>query len=230
MYKFYQMTNIEIVSEFTNMFRLNNKDNRIPKRFILKTLEDSATFLISQKWAERSLLQDANIFTPIPCFEFEKINTKNCPSIEFRRCDILMKSKKPLPKLMFSKLGGSIRDIVSLDGDYRFTFVDETQYRRNKKRKYSIKNEVSLYIGSDNHLYIPDNEIFSLDLVILTPNVDDAEEASGCNDGDKCKNKWTSTFVCPDKLLEDVKNMTSQRLGITKSVREDINPNSVEGA
>lgn len=225
------MTNNEIVSEFINMFRLNNKDNRIPRRFILKILEDSATFLISQKWAERSLLQDINIFTVIPCFEFEKINSKNCPSIEFRLCNTLMKSKKPLPKLMFSKLGGSIRDIVSLDGDYRFTFVDETQYRRNKKRKYKIKNEVSIYIGSDNHLYIPDDEIFSLDLTVLTGDRDGAEEASGCSDSKGCKSsKWLSDFVCPDKLLEAVKDIAAQRLGVTKQIREDNNPNSVEGA
>lgn len=224
------MTNNEIVSEFSNIFRLNNKDNRIPRRFILKLLQDSASFLISQKWAERSLLQDINIFTDISCFEFKKINTVDCPSIEFRRCDILMKSKKPLPKLLFSKLGGSIRDIVSLDGDYRFNFVDETQYRRNKNRKYKAKNEVYLYIGSDNHLYIPDRDIYTLDLTVLTLDKDGAKETSGCNDvGSSCKSKWDSEFVCPDKLLEAVKDIASQRLGITKQVREDLNGNGVEG-
>lgn len=224
------MTYNEIVSEFTNMFRLNNKDNRIPKRFILKTLQDSTAFLVSQKWAERSLLQDINIFTTINCFEFEKINVKNCPSIEFRLCNTLMKSKKPLPKLLFSKLGGSIRDIVSLDGNYRFNFVDETQYRRNKNRKYKVKNEVYLYIGSDNHLYIPDEEIYSLDLTVLTLDKNGAEDASGCSDEDSgCKNKWDEEFIIPDKLLEAVKDMTAQRLGISKQIREDFSPNGVEG-
>lgn len=226
------MTNNEIVSEFINMFRLNNKDNRIPRRFILRTLQDATTFLVSQKWAERSLLQDINIFTPIPCFEFEKINTKNCPSIEFRLCNTLMKSKKPLPKLLFSKLGGSIRDIVSLDGDYRFSFVDETQYRRNKNRKYKLKDEVYVYIGSDNHLYIPDQEIYSVDLTVLTLDKEGAEEASGCSDeGDgSCKSKWLSEFICPDKLLEAAKDIAAQRLGVVKQIREDNNANGVENA
>lgn len=224
------MTNNEIVSEFSNIFRLNNKDNRIPRRFILKVLQDAASFLVSQKWAERSLLQDLNIFTDIPCFEFKKINTVDCPSIEFRRCDILMKSNKPLPKLLFSKLGGSIRDIVSLDGDYRFNFVDETQYRRTKKRKYQVKNEVYLYLGSDNHLYIPDREIYSLDLTVLTLDKDTAEECSSCTDNKECKeSKWSNNFICPDKLLEGVKDIALQRLGITKQIIPDQNPNDQEG-
>lgn len=226
------MTYNEIVSEFTNMFRLNNKDNRIPKRFILRTLQDSATFLISQKWAERSLLQDLNIFTTINCFEFEKINVKNCPSIEFRLCKTLMKSKKPLPKLLFSKLGGSIRDIVSLDGNYRFNFVDETQYRRNKKRKYQVKGEVYLYIGSDNHLYIPDEEIYSLDLTVLTLDKDSAEDASGCSDkgNNSCQSKWNSEFKCPDKLLEAVKSLALEKLGVSRQIIQDPNSNGIEGA
>ena len=224
------MTNNEIVSEFTNIFRLNNKDNRLPRRFILKLLQDSATFLISQKWGERSLLQDMNIFTAIPCFEFEKINVKDCPSIEFRLCNVLMKSKKPLPKLMFSKLGGSIRDIVSLDGNYRFVFVDETQYRRNKNRKYKVKNEVSVYLGSDNHLYIPDDEIYSVDLTVLTGDVEGAKEASGCGNNEKCKeSRWLEPFICADKLLESVKDITAQRLGIARQIIPDQNPNSQEG-
>lgn len=226
------MTNNEIVSEFSNMFRLNTKDNRIPRRFILKLLQDSASFLMAQKWGERSLFSDSNIYTLIECFEFEKINVKNCPSIEFRLCKILMKSKKPLPKLLFSKLGASIKDIISIDGEYRFTFVDDTQYRRNKNRKYKVNNEVSLYIGTDNHLYIPDYDIKSLDLTVLTLDKDGAEELSGCKeDSNKCKgSKWDSEFICSDKLLEAVKDMTASRLGISKQIREDSNSNGVEGA
>lgn len=223
------MTHNDIVSEISNIFRLNNKDNRIPRRFILKVLQDSATFLMSQKWGERSLLQDMNIFTSISCFEFEKTEVKNCPSIEFRRCDVLMKSKKPLPKLLFSKLGGSVRDIVSLDGNYRFSFVDETQYRRNKNRKYKMNNEAYLYLGSDNHLYIPDEEIYSVDLSVLTIDRDGAKEASGCNTVDNCKNKWDTEFIIADKLLESVKDMSLQRLGITRQIREDSNPDGKEG-
>lgn len=224
------MDNNTIVSEFTNMFRLNNKDNRQPKRFILKLLQDSASFLISQKWGERSLLNDINIYTRIECFEFEKINSKKCSNVEFRLCDILMRSKEPLPKLFFSKLGSSIRDIESLDGNYRFSFIDETQYKRNKKRRHSLNDEVYVFLDPDNHLLIPDHEIYNIDLTVLTPDKSSAEDC-GCN-GKKggCRNKYYDVFVCPDKLLEAVKDMTASRLGISKQINQDPNPNSLENA
>lgn len=219
----------EITSEITNILKLNNKDDRTPTRFILRLLKDASTFLISQKWGERSLMTETNLFTSIPCFEFERVVSRDCPSIEFRMCDILMKSKKKLPKLIFSRLGSSIRDIVALDGDFVFTFVEEGQYRRNKKRQYSLKNEVYVYLGADNHLYIPDHEIFSLDLTVLTVDTEETDNSSACKDKANCKNNWDSEFICPDKLLEATKDIVLQRLSIMRQIREDSNPNNVEG-
>ena len=141
-----------------------------------------------------------------------------------------MKSKKPLPKLIFSKLGSSIRDIVSLDGEFTFTYVDESQYRRNKKRKYSLDNDVYLYLGSDNHLYIPDQEIFSLDLTVLTLDTVNAEDASGCKEKDSCRNYWNAEFIHPQKLIEAIKDLAMTRLGIARNITEDQSPNGIENA
>lgn len=224
------MTNIEFVSQITGLLKSNNKDNRIPKRLILKVGQDAATFLIAQKLMDRTIMSETNLFTTIPCFEFEQIETKSCPSIEFRLCKTLMKSKEPLPKLIFSRLGASVRDIISLDGEFTFTFVDETQYRRNKKRQQTLKNQVFVYLGTDNHLYIPDREIYSLDLTILTPDTIAAEECSQCRDRGCRKSFWEYNFIIPDKLVESVKDITLQRIGMSKSIISDENPNNIEGA
>lgn len=223
------MTYREITSEIVNILKTNNKDNRLPRRFILNLLKDSASFLISQKFGDRSIISETSLYTYIPCFEFEKIDVKDCPSLEFRYCKTLMKSKKPLPKLIFSRLGSSIRDIVSLDGDFLFTLVDETQYRRNKKRQYKIKNEVYLYLGADNYLYIPDHEIHSVDLTIFTMDLENVDDISSCKEKDKCRNFWDTEFIISSALLEAVKDMTLQRLSLTKQIREDQNPDSKEG-
>lgn len=224
------MTNREFVSQLTIILKSANKDNRIPKRTILKAGRDAVKFLVSQKLLDRTITSESNLYTYIPCFEFEKIEAKKCPSIEFRTCRTLMKSVKPLPELIFSRLGSSIKDIVSLDGLYTFDFVDEQQYRRNRKRQQNLKNNIFIYLGTDNHLYIPDREILSLDLTVLTLDADSEEDCSACSDTDtSCKNKWDSKFVCPDKLVEEVKNITLQRLGITKQIQADQNPNNVEG-
>jgi hypothetical protein len=222
------LTKAEAVSEVMNTLRLNNKDEHRSRRFILSLLEKNALFLISQKFAERSILAEANLYSYIPCFEFEKIESKKCDVAEFRLCNTLMKSKKPLPKLVFSRLGSSIRDIVSLDGNFKFTFVDEVQYRRNKKRQYSLKNEVYIYLGADNHLYIPDHEIFSVDLTVLTTKPEDADSCSSCKE-ENCEPNWSKNFICPDKLVQTVFSQTLQVLGMNRQIREDENPDGRAG-
>lgn len=224
------MTNGEITSEIVNILKTNNKDNRLSRRFILKVLKDASAFLISQKWGDRSILSETSLYSYIPCFEFYKIETKDCPSLEFRLCKTLMKSKKPLPKLIFSRLGSSVKDIVSLDGDFLFTYVDEEQYRRNKKRQHNLKNEVYIYLGTDNHLYIPDQEIYSVDLTVLTTEPEEVDECSACKDKDNCLNAWDSLFIVADKLLEATKDMALSRLGMTRQIQSDPNLNGSENA
>lgn len=222
------MTNVDIVSQMTNTLKTLNKDNRFSRRYILRTLQDVASFLISQKWGERGLLSETSLYTDIPCFEFKKIDVKDCPSLEFRMCKTLMKSKKPLPKLIFSRIGSSIKNIVSLDGDFTFSLVDDNQYRRNKNRRYKVNNEVFVYLGSDNHLYIPDVEIYSVDLTILTLDSINSEGCSECKEKNKCGSYWDKEFIAPSKLIESIKNIALQRLGASRQIIEDQNANGIE--
>lgn len=223
------MTYREIVSKAMNMLKLNNKDETISRRFVLSLFQQTATTLISQKLLDRTLSSEINLYTNIPCFQFEKVDTKVCSNIEFRYCKTLMKSVCPLPKLVFSRLGASVKEIVSLDGNYRFVFLDKGQYQRNKNRKYSLKDEVYIYLDSDNHLYIPDHEIRTVDLTILTVKPEEIKECSSCGEEKECVSNWESTYVCPDKLQESVFQQVMQYLGVNRQVREDSNPDGKEG-
>jgi hypothetical protein len=221
------MKNIEFVSKIHNILKLNNKDEHTSRRFILKVGRDVVKQLIAQKLIDKTILSENNLYTNISCIEFEKVDAKKCNIASFRLCRTLMKSKKPLPELVFGR-GSSIRDVISLDGDYRFNFVDENQYRRNKARQHQIKNEVSIYLGTDNHLYIPDEEIYSVDLNVITLKTEEVDKTSSCAE-DSCKSNWEYEFICPDKLIETVTMATLQSLGITRQIREDQNPNNVQG-
>lgn len=222
------MTRKQIVDEVVNVLKLNNRDDRVSRRFILSLLETSAISYISQKFGERTILSEMNLYSYIPCFELKKINAKSCNTVEFRLCNTLMKSKKPLPNLIFSRLGSSIREIVSLDGNFTFTFVDEIQYRRNKKRQHKLKNEVYVYLGADNHLYIPDQEIFTVDLTVLTTETDKIAECSSCMESD-CRSKWEYEFIAPSKMLGIIVNDVLQKLGMSRQIRADESPNNVSG-
>lgn len=219
----------EIVSRITNILKLNNKDDSLSRRFILNLLKNASTTLISQRLLDRTISLETNLYTQISCFEFEKIDVKKCNNIEFRLCKTLMKSKFPLPKLVFSRLGASVKEISSLDGDYRFVFLDKGQYQRNKNRQYSLKDEVYIYLDTDNHLYIPDNEILTVDLTVLTVNPEEALLCSSCENGNCLESIYDTLFICPDKLQESVIDMTLQRLGITKQIIEDKNGNGEAG-
>lgn len=222
------MTKKEIVDKVINLLKLNNRDDRVSRRFVLSLLQGSAQQLIAQRFGDRTILSEMNLYSYIPCFEFAQINSKTCDTIEFRLCNILMKSKKPLPKLIFSRLGSSIREITSLDGNFTFTFVDEVQYRRNKKRQHKLKNEVYVYLGADNHLYIPDQEIYTVNLTVLTTETDKIAECSSCMESG-CESLWLSEFICPDKLLDVVFSETINKMGLNRQIKADESPNNISG-
>ena len=100
--------------------------------------------------------------------------------------------------------------------------------QRNKNRRYSIEDEVYIYLDADNYLYIPDHEIYTVDLTLLTPNPEQADECSSCKK-DNCKNYWNSEFIVPNKLVDTVLNQVLQILGMSRQIRADENPNGQAG-
>ena len=104
--------------------------------------------------------------------------------------------------------------------------------RRFKNRKYNLKDEVYIYLGTDNHLYIPDREIRTVDLTVLTSNPEDATKCSSCADNSNLNSTsvWDTVFNCPDKLQDVVFQQVIQQLGINRQIRDDQNPNNLQGA
>jgi len=180
------MTNIEFVSQVLGSSNNLNKDEHRSRRHVLSVGRAYAKTLISQKLLDRTILKDLNLYTSLKCVEFEEEDVVRCPLIEFRRCKTLMKSKKPIPEPIFSRLGSSIINIESVDGGQLLTEIDKRKYQNNKNRRFKIDDEVYVYLGADNHLYIPDHEIYSLNLDVITLKNDEV----GCYECEKddCKN------------------------------------------
>ena len=222
-------SNNSIVSKVINSYRLLTKDGHISRRYVLKLLRDVSKNLLSKKLMDRTLALESNLYTKLECLEFEKIEMVKCPIIEFRMCRTLMKSKCKLPDPIFSRLGAAITEIVSLDGMYELKLISAEQYRRNQKRKYSIDGEVYIYLAEDGHLYIPDEEIYSLNVTFMTLFPEEADECSECKK-DNCKSGWDYPFIGSDKLDDVVFKEVLQILGSTyKATQEDQNPNGIEG-
>jgi len=222
------LKNLEITSRVINTLKALSKDMRLSRRYVLKTLQNKASFLISQKLNDKSLYRESNLFTTLDCFELKKQDVYKCSILEFRSCKKLMKSKKKLPDLIFSKYGSSILEITSIDGEHIFKPITTSQYRINKKRKTDELKQDFYYI-KDGYLYLPDSDVEIVSIVLLTLDLYEKEQCSECSD-DKCKSVWEHEFIIPDKLSEVVISETLKELSLNRQIQEDQNPNLQDGS
>lgn len=216
------MTNGELTSRIITILKANSKDGRISRRLVLKTAESKARFFISQKLNDRSLYREENIYTEISCVELIDQDVVKCPIIEFRRCTNLKRSRCKLPELIHSKYGSSLKEVISIDGDFVFKPTTPAQYRLNKER--TLKSKDLFFYVKDGYLYLPDTEVEVVNLYLITLDLYEAEQCSECSDN-KCRSAWDLEFICPDKLEEAVIQETLKELSIMKQIQEDANPN-----
>lgn len=215
------MTNAEIVSRVRNGLNSISKDDRISRRYILHVAKQKATFLISQKLNDRSLFREDNLYKTIDCFEMESVDVVRCEILEFRRCKFIMKSKCKLPKLIYSRYGGSLKEVTTPDGEKEFKPITPSQYRRDKNRVEG--SDYIYYYVKDGYLYLLDTEIELVSLYLISMELDSLEE--GCN-SEVCKSLWDYEFNVPDKLEEAVVGEAIKEVAMSKQMPRDENPNS----
>lgn len=216
------MTNSKIVSRVLNGIKALGKDDRISKRYILNIAKQKAEYYISTKLADRSLYKEDNLYTTIECFELEKINIIKCDIIEFRTCKSIMKSKKKIPGLVYSKYGNSLKEVTSVDDSKDFIATTPRQYRKDKERQGS-EEAIRFYV-KDDYLYLLDTEVEVVNLYLLTQDTEKVEEICSCSK-EECKSLWDYEFVCPSKMTKIVIEETIQEIFSSKQVTPDTNPN-----
>jgi hypothetical protein len=218
------MTNAEIVSRVRNGLNSISKDDRISRRYILHVAKQKATFLISQKLNDRSLFREDNLYKTLDCFEMESVDIVRCDILEFRRCKSIMKSKCKLPKLIYSRYGSSLKEVITVDGEKEFKPITPSQYRRDKNRVE--KSDYIYFYVKDGYLYLLDTEIELISLYLISMEIDSLEEGCGCKDNDECKSLWEYEFNVPDKLEEAIVGETIKEIAMSKQIPRDENPNS----
>jgi len=212
----------ETVSRVANTLRALSKDNRLPRRYILKTLQDKAKFFISAKMADKSLYRETNLFKTLDCVEMIPIDMYKCDIIEFRSCKKLMRSAKKLPELIYSKYGSSILEVTSIDGEFLFKPITLAQYRLNKQRAGESKQQY--FYVKDGYLFLPNSEVERVSVYLLTLDLYESAQCSDCSD-EKCKSFWDFEFPLPDKIIEIVVSETLKELSMNRQLQEDQNPN-----
>lgn len=215
------ISNKEIVSRLKNQLKLINKDDEISDRFILKSLENVAAMLLSQKLSERSLFRDASLFKEISCVEFKKIDTYSCDIVDFKSCELLYKSEHKIPKLLYTRYGGSIKEIYSIDRKTVLKPSTLADSRRDSIRSGKITENKFFII--DDYIYIPNNSLLRGVIYGIFPDQYDAFKLSSCDDS--CESAWDKPFIITSNLLEATINQALQILYINKQIPEDEKAN-----
>lgn len=217
-----KVTNSEFTSRVINGLNALSKDDRISRRYILHVGKQKSMFYISQKLNDRSLFREDNIYKTLDCFELERIEAVKCDIIEFRKCNSIMKSKKKLPKLIYSRYGSTLKEVTTVDEEKEFKPTTPSQYRRDKNR-VSGTDYINYYV-KDGYLYLIDTEIEIVNLYLLTLDLDDIDNVSACSTPG-CKSLWDYEFIVPDKLEELIIAETVKEVSMKKQIPADENPN-----
>lgn len=217
-----KVTNSEFTSRVINGLNALSKDDRISRRYILHVGKQKSMFYISQKLNDRSLFREDNIYKTLDCFELERIEAVKCDIIEFRKCNSIMKSKKKLPKLIYSRYGSTLKEVTTVDEEKEFKPTTPSQYRRDKNR-VSGTDYINYYV-KDGYLYLIDTEIEIVNLYLLTLDLDDIDNVSACSTPG-CKSLWDYEFIVPDKLEELIIAETVKEVAMKKQIPADENPN-----
>ena len=217
-------TNGQLVSRVINSLNFLNKDEHVSRRWILSILKEKTKFAIQQQLELKSLFRDDSLNTWIDCVELKRDNIIKCPIIEFRSCRKLMKSVEKLPEPIYSRFGDSVREVVSLDGEFEFEKITPRQYRLNKQRE-TFGIEKAYFYVQDGYLYLPDSEVEMVNVLMITTEMDDVDNVSSCTECDDCKNSWDTEFVGTDKLQELVVQDTIREVSTRRGIQVDENPN-----
>jgi hypothetical protein len=136
-----------------------------------------------------------------------------------------MKSKCKLPKLIYSRYGGSLKEVITADGEKEFKPITPSQYRRDKNRVEG--SDYIYYYVKDGYLYLLDTEIELVSLYLISMELDSVEDGCCCNDNlEECKSLWDYEFNVPDKLEEAIVGEAIKEVAMSKQIPRDENPNS----
>lgn len=215
------MKNKELVSRVRQGLNSQNKDASIPKRYILRVATDIAIFLMAQKFRDRSVFRESNLYRTLDCFELVNIDKYNCDIVEFRSSSNVMKSKEKLPELVHFRYGDSLKEVTNIDASMDFKRTTPSKYRRDKRRQ-GFADDYFFYV-KDGYLYLPDTEVSRVSLYLYSPNEYEILKNSGCNK--QCLNPWELEFICSDKIKNVIVTETIKEVGLRLQIPEDENPN-----
>lgn len=216
----------EITSRIQNTLNALDKDTYIPRRFILSVFKSKVEFLMAQKFHDKSLFRETNLYKWINCISMEEIDSVSCGKIELQTCDIIMRSEKKLPKLMWTRYGSTLIMVTNIDGSKEYKVISHSYYQTIKKTKNFDKFKGSFAIlYPDNKLVIPDTHVKKVNVLIFSLD-ETCNDLSDCEEGSGCGSYWEKEIEISDKIGEIAIQETLKEVSMRLQIPKDENPNN----
>lgn len=214
------MTKGEAVDTIMNKFRALTQDRRLSRRYVLAEIEIASKYLIEQKVSEGTM-QTGSLYKEIKCLELIKVDRITCPMVELRTCNILMRSKERLPKVLYSSWGPLIKEVTTIDQEKSFKRVTKRSSRRRSMKPKGPKSNDLYYLYEDGYLWIIDTEVYGLNVELITFDDEKVDSLNGCNNKDECKSGWDHDLVLPESITQAVLDKVTQTISINRQIPID---------
>ena len=218
------MTYNEVISRVQNTLNAINKDMYIPKRYVLAVLKSKAEFLVSQKFNDKSLFREMNIFSWVNCVEMKEMGTYMCGLVELEDCGTVMVTKVKLPELIWSRYGSSILMVTNITNSKKYQLISPLEFMNIKNRSNfeKFKGKYAI-IYPDNRIIIPDSTVKRINVLLYT--LDESIINMGyCEECDNCNNYYDAEFNLPNKIGEAVIQEAIKEISLRMQIPKDELP------
>ena len=218
------MTYNEVISRVQNTLNAINKDMYIPKRYVLAVLKSKAEFLVSQKFNDKSLFREMNIFSWVNCVEMKEMDTYMCGLVELEDCGTVMVTKVKLPELIWSRYGSSILMVSNITNSKKYQLISPLEFMNIKNRSNfeKFKGKYAI-IYPDNRIIIPDSTVKRINVLLYT--LDESIINMGyCEECDNCNNYYDAEFNLPNKIGEAVIQEAIKEISLRMQIPKDELP------
>jgi hypothetical protein len=219
------MTYREVVSRIQNHLNTLDKDMFIPRRFILSVVKSKGEFLIAQRFNDKSIFRETNLYDWIRCVELEEVDTIKCGRVELEKCSTAMVSKKKLPKLIWSRYGSSILMVTNAVDEKEYTLITPSQYvKMRKSRNFEKFSGKFAIVYPDGKIAIPDSTVRLINVLMFSLD-EKKKDFKGCDDDSgECDSYWDTEFNIPDKIREVAIQEALKDISMRVQIPKDENP------
>ena len=218
------MTYNEVISRVQNTLNAINKDMYIPKRYVLAVLKSKAEFLVSQKFNDKSLFREMNIFSWVNCVEMKEMDTYMCGLVELEDCGTVMVTKVKLPELIWSRYGSSILMVTNITNSKKYQLISPLEFMNIKNRSNfeKFKGKYAI-IYPDNRIIIPDSTVKRINVLLYTLD-ESIINMEYCEECDNCNNYYDAEFNLPNKIGEAVIQEAIKEISLRMQIPKDELP------